>query len=515
MDLPVDKLSPEARHELALLLDQNARLTAENSLLREQLRLLQIAKYGKRSEKLTDNQLSLLEGEPCVTSAEVETEAAVAQNDPAAAQARPPRRQRKPNENHPGRVALPAHLERREVIVACEPEQCRCGICGEENPVIGYEVSEELDLVPAQYFVRVTKREKRACPEHPEGKVATAACPQKIIPRSKLSDAVIIDSIIRKFADHVPVYRYCIGLMRDAGVEISRGTVVDAIMNVGGLLEPIRQVLRKDLLGSGYIQADETPTPCQSERTKGRNHQAYIWEFSRPGGPVVFDFRMGRGREGPEEFLRHFEGTLQCDGYAAYDKLGKAIRYAGCWAHVRRGFHQAHLLAPADLVPLELLDRIGKLYQIEEQARIERLSAEQRLALRQEKSRPLIESLKLRIIEVRQAALPQSKLGKACDYALGQWERLVVFLEDGRVEIDNNWCENAIRPIALGRKNWLHIGSEQAGPKIATIASVVETCRRLGINLRAYLSDVLPKLPESPISRVAELSPLRWKPRPQ
>lgn len=509
MNLPLDQLSAPARQVVE---ESFQRLEAENRLLREQVRLLQIAKFGRSSERLTDNQLTMLEGEPSVTRAEVETEAAVAQSDPAAAQARPPQRQRKPNENHPGRAALPAHLERREVVISCEPGQCHCGICGKANPVIGYEVCEELDVDPAQYFVRVTKREKRACREHPEGKVTTAACPEKIIPKSKLSDALIIDSVIKKFADHVPVYRYCVGLMRDAGVEISRGTLVEAMMKVGALLDPIRQMLRKDLLAGGYIQADETPTPCQSERTKGKNHQAYMWEFSRPGGPVVFDFRMGRSREGPAEFLRNFEGTLQCDGYSAYDKLGQGIGYAGCWAHVRRAFHQAHLLAPADLVPLELLDRIGKLYQVEEQAREQELSAAQRLALRQEKSRPLMTSLQERITQVRQSVLPKSKLGKACDYALGQWERLLVFLGDGRIEIDNNWCENAIRPIALGRKNWLHIGSEQAGPKIAAIASITETCRRLSINLRAYLTDVLPKLPEWPISRIAELSPLIWKP---
>jgi hypothetical protein len=240
-----------------------------------------------------------------------------------------------------------------------------------------------------------------------------------------------------------------------------------------------------------------------------------MWEFSRPGGPVVFDFRMGRERAGPEQFLRHFKGKLQCDGYAAYDKLGEDIVYAGCWSHVRRGFHKAHLLAPTDLVPLELLDRIGRMYQVEEQARMEQLTPEQRRVLRQENSRSLVESFKERIIAVRQTALPKSKLGKACDYTLGQWERLLVFLDDGRVEIDNNWCENAIRPIALGRKNWLHIGSEQAGPKIAAIASVMETCKRLGVNIRAYLADVLPKLPEWPISHVAELSPLTWKPLPK
>jgi transposase len=503
---PLDQLPPHLRASVQAVLQANQRLELENKLLREQMRLLRLEKYGPKSEKLNDGQLALLDEEPVVTKAEVQAEAA---REPLAEPAAPPRR--RPQPNHPGRVALPDCLERREIVIPCAEPEKLCPQCGAERPIIGYEVTEELDVQPAIYFVRVTKREKRGSHCLPEHGVVTAACPSKIIPKSKLSDLLIIDSVIKKFLEHMPLYRQCAMLERDAHIELSRQTLTESILAVGQLLEPLRQVLRRDLLAKGYIQADETPVPCQSERTRGRNHQAYLWEYSRPGGPVVFDFRMGRGREGPAKFLEGFVGKLQTDAYAAYDKLGPDLVYVGCWAHARRHFHKAHVLAPLDPLPKEVLEQIAELYRIETQAREQGLSVQARLELRQRCSRPVLERLKERIVAIRQALVPGTKLGQACDYALGNWPRLAQFTTDGRLEADNNWCENSMRPIALGRRNWLHIGSELAGPKIAAIASIIETCRRLDINVRAYLNDILPKLPEWPINRVEELSPLIWQ----
>jgi hypothetical protein len=256
---------------------------------------------------------------------------------------------------------------------------------------------------------------------------------------------------------------------------------------------------------------DETTVPCQDPQTKGKNHRAYLWEYSKPGGEVVFQFEWGRSRAGPKQFLEGFKGILQSDGYSAYDKLGDGITYLACMAHIRREFVDAAKLAPEDPVPRELVGKFGELYSIERKAKEEGLDAARRQALRQKESKPLMASLKTRLVEVRQGATPSSQIAKACDYALGQWSRMEVYLEHGRVEIDNNWCEGAMRPIALGRKNWLHIGDASAGPKIAAIISVVETCRRLDIPLRDYLSAILPKLGNWPITRVAELTPTAWK----
>ena len=180
-------------------------------------------------------------------------------------------------------------------------------------------------------------------------------------------------------------------------------------------------------------------------------------------------------------------------------------------AHARRGFVEAAKLAPQNPLPPEIVQRIGELYAVEEKARQAGLGPVERAALRQSQSAPLMEALKLRLVEIRQQIAPGGKLAQACDYALGQWSRLEEYLKNGLVEIDNNWCEGAMRPLALGRKNWLHLGSPEAGPKVAAIASIVETCRRLDVNLRAYLKDVLPKLGDWPANRVAELTPTAWK----
>ena len=518
----LDQLPPELKEIFVQLSQDHQRITQdhqkvledyqrvqfENKLLREKLRALLIKKYGPSSEKLSDNQLQLLEQEISVCAAEVEQEATQAQ-----APAAPPVRRAK--RKHPGREELPRHLERREVRVACPPEECICPHCQMEKAIIGYEESEELDVIPAQYFVKVIVREKRACPRHPEGGVSSGPCPSKIIPKGKLSDGMVVDVLVKKFGDHIPAFRQSLILERDAGIELSRQTLVGVIMKSGTLLEGLMPVLKNDLLAGQYIQSDETRVPCQTPLVQGRNHQAYMWEFSRPGGPVVFEFKMGRSRAGPKEFLQGFGGILQCDGYVAYDKLGEGIEYAGCWAHARREFHRAHQLQQQDPRPLEILKLIGQLYEWERQARQGGASPEQRLVLRQEQSRPVVEQLGQRIRAIRAEAdiLPASQLGKACEYAMGQWKRLQVFLHHGQVEIDNNWCENAIRPLAIGRKNWLHIGSEEAGPRIAAIVSIFETCRRLDINPRTYLLEILPQLADWPAQRVAQLSPMAWKSR--
>jgi len=483
------------------------RLEVENELLKQEIRRLRMAKYGIKSDQLSEGQLTLLEEEPGVVSAEVESEVGRSEQEKqdVAGQTRPPRQ-------HPGRAELPANLERIESILACTPEQCRCAQCGGEKKLIGYDTSEELDVKPAQYFVNVIKREKRACGRCEEMGVSTAAAPQpKIIEKGKASNAVVVDVILKKYGDHVPLYRQIAILEREAGLVLSRMTLCGWVMQAGSWLEAVCGAMRADLLAGQYIQADETPVGVQSERTAGRNHTSYLWQYSRPGGPVIFDFQMGRSREGPAKFLGRFAGVLQSDGYGAYDKIGGAgIVHAGCMAHLRRGFVDALKLSPGNADAEAIVARIAQLYAVEERARAAAMPADQRQRLRQTESAPLLKELKKQIVELRQDVLPQSALGKACHYALAQWTRIEVYVNHGEVEIDNNWCENAMRPVALGRKNWLHIGSEEAGPRIAAISSVIETCRRLKINVREYLLDVLPRIPTWPITRVAELTPMAW-----
>lgn len=474
---------------------------------KEMIRLLNFKLYGPKSEKLSSDQTLLLLEEASVSAGEVQAEAelAVAAKDSLQPKARQPR------PNHPGRQSLPEHLERREEIIACHPQDCVCDKCGAQRPVIGYETREELACEPAKFFVRVIKREKRGSHCLEEQGVATAPVPAQIVPKSKLSNEFIIEALAQKFQQHQPVYRQCATLAENHGIELSRKTLTDAILAAGSLLQAVVKAQAKELLCGGYIQADETTVPCQTDEKTGHNHRAYIWEFSRPGGPVNFEFHMGRGRDGPKEFLQGFKGKLQSDGYRAYAKLGEGIIYVGCLTHARRGFVEAAKAKPNDPLPKEMIELFAPLYGVEQEARRANLSPKDRKALRQTKSVPLMAALKERLVEIRQQIPPGGKLAQACAYTLNQWSRLEEYLNDGQVEIDNNWCEGAIRPLTLGRKNWLHIGSEQAGPKVAAIASIVETCRRLDVNLRVYLSDILPKLGDWPSNRVAELTPSAWK----
>jgi hypothetical protein len=312
-------------------------------------------------------------------------------------------------------------------------------------------------------------------------------------------------------ATHLPLYRQSAILERETGIDLSRATLDGWVMAVGELLMPIIGAMRQELLRGGYIQADETPVDVQSERTKGKNHQAYLWQYSRPGAAVVFDFQLDRGAHGPREFLAEFDGILQTDGYAGYGKVGgKNMVHAGCWAHARRYFFQALQLNGKDLVALGIVVEIDKLFELEADAKAAGLSAAERLELRRQKAKPIVEALKARVESARASALPRSALGKACDYALGRWGQLRHFLDYGQIELSNNLAENAIRPVAIGRRNWLHVGSERAGPRVAAILSVVETCRRHCIPIRQYLSSVLPGLGDFPANRVSELTPANW-----
>jgi transposase len=503
-------LAPEVRtaieQEWRRLAEEKQQLASENKALHELIRLLRIQKYGPRSEQLNDQQLALLELEPGVTAQEVQGEVPY-----AAGELPEPKKAAAPRKPHPGRTPLPAHLRRVEVLLTCTPEQCRCARCGAETKVIGHDESEELDVKPAEYFVKVIKREKRACGQCAEGGIQAAPLPAKIVEKGKVSNAIVADVILKKYVDHQPLYRQRATLWRETGIDLSLMTFCGCVMKAGSWLEAINRALRAELLAGHYIQADETPVGVQTEEKTGSNHRAYFWQYSRPGGPVVFDFQMSRGRDGPHKFLENFSGILQCDGYSAYDKIGgEGIIFAGCMAHLRRGFVDALKADPKEKRAREIVTQIGELYKIEEQARSSGLPPAERLKLRERQSAPLLAELKKKIVSAKEMALPKGALGKACSYALEQWERVSVFASDGEVEIDNNWCENAMRPTVVGRKNWLHIGSEEAGPRIAAIISVMETCRRLGINVRDYLLDVLPRIPSWPAKRIAELTPAAW-----
>jgi hypothetical protein len=272
----------------------------------------------------------------------------------------------------------------------------------------------------------------------------------------------------------------------------------------------------RELLKGDYIQADETPVGVQTHDARGKNRQAYLWQYRRPKGSVVFDFRLGREREGPKRFLGNFEGILQSDGYGGYDRVGgPGIVHAGCWAHARRKFFDVVKLNPKDQTAIGIVAQMDQLFAIDAQARVQKLTQSDRHLLRQQEARPLLKQIKAAIEAARVQALPSSALDKGCNYTLALWSRLTRFLDYPQLELSNNLAENAIRPVALGRKNWIHIGSREAGPRVAAIVSIVATCRWLNLPLRDYLISILPGLADRPISQTAELTPKTWaKPNP-
>lgn len=480
--------------------------------LEERLRKQRIDKYGPASESLTNQQLELLEAEPGVSAEEVVAEAG---RDPQVleVEARRSKRERRP---HPGRQELPEGLPRVERLVALPEAQCTCGACGKGLVVIGYESSEQLDVEPAKYIVRVTKREKRACGYCGEAGVKTAPVAARIVEKSLVSDRVIIDTVIAKYCDHTPLYRQSAMLERDAGVEIHRATMDGWVMQVGELLQPVADVMLRNLVSGSYLQADETPVDVQVRNDTGKNHQAYLWQYSRPGGEAVFEFQMGRGREGPEKVLRKFEGVLQTDGYKAYNKIGgEKLVHAACWAHARRKFFDAVKLSPKDAAAIEMVDRMNAVFAVDAEARALGLGPEQRLVLRLEKMQPLLSAMEEQLKKLSREVLPASALGQAVNYTLSLWVRLQRVLEYAELELSTNLAENSMRGIALGRKNWIHVGSPVAGPKVAAILSMIESCRRLRVPVREYLLDVLPGLGRVNIRDLDARTPSGWLRRQQ
>src|SRR5208283_4901924 len=409
---------PSAPADLELIAQLKSKLQYAElriRVLEERLRLMRIEKYGARGEKLSQAQMQLFELEPVVSEMIEQAESEHA----------PVHRSTKKSVKHPGRQELPSNLPHVERILPCTPDQRVCKSCGKETVVIGYEESSQLDVEPAKYFVLVTKREKRACRSCEELGVVSAPLPPRIIEKCLASDRIVIETVVSKYCNHLPLHRQSVILERDLGLEISRATLDGWVLKVGELLVPMVAAMRRELISGSYIQADETPVDVQTREGRGKNHQAYLWQYSRPGGSVVFDFRLSRGRDGPKRFLGQFEGILQTDGYAAYDQIGgPRMVYAACWAHSRRQFFEAVQLNPKDPVATLIVARIDQLFAIDAEARHQGLSLEARHALRRQKARPLLDEIRKQIEAARSAALPGGALAKACNYTLTLWEKL-------------------------------------------------------------------------------------------
>jgi transposase len=389
---------------------------------------------------------------------------------------------------------LPAHLPREEVVVDLEDKACPC--CGGAMHAIGEDVAERLDVTPARFKVVVTRRPKYACRACAEG-VVQAPAPERLVEGGLPTERLVAHVLAAKYADHLPLYRQAQIYARQ-GIHLDRSTLADWVGRAAWWLTPLRDHLLDQLKRSTKLFADETTAPVL-DPGRGRTKTGQLWAYTRDDRPwggadppaVAYLYAPDRKAARPIEHLAGFTGTLQVDGYSGYAALARRgdVQLAFCWAHVRRPFYE---LADTSPVAAEALARIATLYAIDAEVRGQ--SPEQRRAARQEKSRPVIVDLR-RFLDAKLGQISRkSTLAKAIRYALTRWEGLTRFIDDGRIELDSNTVERAIRPLALNRKNALFAGSDDGGDHWAVIASMIETCKLNGIDPQAWLTDTLTRL---------------------
>jgi transposase len=498
------------RAEKAQLAAECNQLASQNDRLRHLIRQLQRLQFGRRSEKLDPNQLNLALED--IEQAIAETKAEKEKANPAFKRARTETRRA-------GRGSLPEHLPRVEVII--EPENTACRCCGGAMQVIGEDRSSRLDVIPAQYRVLVTRRPKYACRTCQE-RVVQAAAPARLIAGGLPTERLIAQVLVAKYADHCPLYRQAQILARQ-GIAIDRSTLAFWVGYAAAEIKPLWRLMRAELLRSTKLFVDETTAPVL-DPGRGRTKTGYFWVLARDDRPwrggappaVVYSYAPGRGGEHAIALLEGYSGVLQTDAYAVYGKLADPKRVGGpvmlayCWAHWRRQWFDIARSPPAPIAA-EVLQRIAELYQIEAEIRGE--EADTRRAVRQQKSKPLIEVLKTWLEEMLRQVPSGSSTAQAIRYGFNQWAGLLRFLDDGRIEIDSNTIERSMRPIALNRKNALFAGSDEGAENWAMLASLIETCKLHGINPHAYLTDVLTKLVNNwPNRRLGELLPWSWTP---
>jgi transposase len=486
------------RAELAFKQAFIDKLTHENALLKR-------LKFATRSEAYTAEQRSLLE-----ETLDADLAAVAAEIEALKPADRPAEERRQPK-----REPLPAHLPRREV--RHEPESTTCG-CGQPMQRIGEDVAEKLDYEPGVFTVERHVRGKWVCSCCE--KLVQAPVAPHVIDKGIPSTGLLAQVLVAKYLDHLPLYRQE-RVFERAGMAIARSTLAQWVGECGVRLQPLVEALAGEMLQSTVLHADETPV-AMLKPGDGKTHRAYLWSYCttqfNPMKAVVFDFADSRGGQHVREFLGlpgsedapGWKGKLVTDdfsGYKACFELG--VTEVGCMAHARRKFHElwANHGSPLGEQALKLF---GELYEVERE--VATSNAEQRRQARRQRSRPVADALHKWLVLQRQKVPDGSATAKAIDYSINRWVALTRFIDDGELPIDNNWVENQIRPIALGRNNWLFAGSLRAGKRAAAVMSLVHSARLNGHDPYAYLRDVLERLPTQPASRIDELLPHRWKP---
>lgn len=398
----------------------------------------------------------------------------------------------------PQRLPLPAHLPRERVVI--EPKEDVTGLAS-----IGEDITEELEYLPGKLFVRQIVRPKYA-KTNGEG-IITAELPLRPIEKGIAGPGLLAQTIIDKYCDHLPVYRQIERFKRE-GITLASSTVGDWIAGTCELLSPLYDTLKEEILAADYLQADETPIKVLDKDKKGTTHRGFHWVYHAPVKKLVlFDYRQGRGREGPRDLLKDFKGYLQTDGYGVYNEFDgcNGITLVNCFAHARRKFDKALENDPA--LAEEALSMIQQLYSIERQIREEKMDC---LAIRKEKSAPVLNQLWDWMESQRHRVLPKSLIGEAIHYALYRKKQLSLFLADEKLLIDNNLIENAIRPVAIGRKNYLFAGSHEGARRAAMLYSFLGTCKMHQVNPFDWLRDILCRIPTHHANKLTELLPHNW-----
>ena len=455
--------------------------------------------FGRRSEKLDANQLTLFEGG---TDAGQQEEGTSEESDLT------PAGVAKKSKNHRnGRRPLPAHLPRERIEYHPSEEELICPCCDQTKQVMGEEVTEELDYVPASFVVRQHVRVKYVC-KHCEEGVVIADLPARPIEKGRPGTGLLAHVLTSKYCDHSPLHRQE-GIFKRHGVDIHRSTMCDWVRDCAHLLSPIVHYMKQITLQSKIINTDDTSVPIlDGSRTQTR--KGYLWAYVGDKRMVVFDYTPTHSRDGPVALLGDYAGHVQADAYQGYDAFfenGDATE-VGCWAHTRRKFYDARTTDPRRAH--EMLALIGKLYDVERQAKQNELDAQAIKELRQHRSKPILDEICPHLEDWSIELLPKSPVGQAVGYARGQWRALNRYIEDGDLDIDNNLAERVLRTVAIGRKNWMFAGSDAGAERAAVIYSLIASCKLCHIDPFAYLRDVLDRVSTHPVSRIVDLTPPGW-----
>lgn len=479
--------------------------------VQHQLQQLLRQRYGPRRERIDENQLFLYAAQMVAASqapAASTTADSAAEATPAAAATT------KAKHSGHGRKPLPASLERRRVVFDLEESKRQCPHCETAMHKIGEDVSERLEFVPASLQVIEEVRPKYACSKGCG--VVAASKPAMPIEKGLPGPGLLAQVAVSKYGDHLPLNRMETIFQRH-GVELSRQTMCDWMGACTELVSPLWERMKQVVLTSKVVQTDDTPVPVL-DRALTRTRTGRIWTYigDQRHPYIVYDYTGNRSREGPDEFLKDYNGYLQADAFPGYDAIYKdplrAILEVCCWAHARRKFYEAQ---SSDLCRTTVvLAYIGLLYQVEREARDGQLNAVGRFALRQAKSRPILDDLKAYLEAEQLTVLPKSPLGEAINYTISNWRALERYCDDGDLEIDNNGAERSLRPIVVGRNNWMFYGSDQGGRTGAVLSTLIASCKRLRVEPFTYLRDLFTRISSHPHNRLDELLPDRWQAAP-